>query len=101
VTLLFLYFLSLLLFFFYIAPLPSYISTLSLHDALPILYIDCPRFDLVLGRLGGCHVYPISSVFLRVDAPTLGQSARPVELLSTLMRRSVTSRVLAEPRPSF
>src|SRR5438876_1584508 len=65
------------------------------------IYIDCPRFDLVLGRLGGCHVYPISSVFLRVDAPTLGQSARPVELLSTLMRRSVTSRVLAEPRPSF
>src|SRR5207302_2336168 len=65
------------------------------------IYIDCLSSDLVLGRLGGCHVYPISSVFLRVDAPKLGQSARPVELLSTLMRRSVTSRVLTEPCPSF
>src|SRR5438270_13683361 len=49
------------------------------------IYIDCPRFDLVLGRLGGCHVYPISSEFLIVDGPRLGLSAIPVDFLSTLL----------------
>src|SRR6202012_6272152 len=51
-----------LLFFFFNDTAPPEISTLSLHDALPIC---APRFGVLVGRSGRRFVFPLCLLRLR------------------------------------